>query len=213
MARNGKIARLPRDLREQLNRRMQDGGQGGPLLAWLNAHPAVQTLLAQEFAGCAISKQNLSEWRAGGFTEWEARQDTLALTRELAAEAGELEAATEGRLTDQLATVLAARYAALVSGWNGVADDAFRRKAGALRTLCREVVELRRGDHSGARLKMEQERLVREREKTVEEVVAHFERWAADPRVREWISQETIPPEERAREIRRIFGMALPVPT
>ena len=49
MARNGKIARLPRDIREELNRRLQDGELGGPLLAWLNALPEVTQALAKDF--------------------------------------------------------------------------------------------------------------------------------------------------------------------
>lgn len=42
--------------------------------------------------------------------------------------------------------------------------------------LCQDIVELRRGDHSGARLNLE-----RERERTEEVVVAHFKRWAKNP--------------------------------
>jgi len=60
---------LPRDIREELNRRMHDGELGGPLLAWLNALPQVTQVLAQDFEGCGISKQNLSELRTGGFVE------------------------------------------------------------------------------------------------------------------------------------------------
>ncbi len=43
--RTGKIARLPRDLREQVNRRLQDGEPAEPLLAWLNAQPQTLELL------------------------------------------------------------------------------------------------------------------------------------------------------------------------
>jgi len=208
MARNGKIARLPRDIREELNRRLQDGEPGGPLLTWLNGLPAVSAVLAREFGGCAISKQNLCEWRAGGFTEWQARQETLAQARELAADAAELATVTEGRLPDHLATVLAARYASALAGWNGEVTEEFRRKLRALRGLCQDIVELRRGDHSGARLKMEQERLERERGKTEEEVLAHFERWARNPEVRDWILEDRISPEECRRRMREIFGLA-----
>ena len=131
-------------------------------------------VLAEDFGGCAVSKQNLCEWRAGGFAEWQARQESLEQARELAADATEITAATDGKLTDHLATVLAVRYASALHGWNGEVTDEFRRKLRALRGLCQDIVELRRGDHSGARLQMEQERLEREREKTEEEVVGPF---------------------------------------
>ncbi len=207
MARNGKIARLPRDLREELNRRLQDGEPGGPLLDWLNALPPVTQALAKEFDGAAISKQNLSEWRAGGFAEWQARQEALIQTRELSADVTELAAATDERLTDHLATVLAARYAAALTGWNGEVTEPFRRQLRALRGLTQDIVELRRGDHSGARLNLERERMEREREKTEAEVVAQFERWAKHPAVRDWIGEDWLSPEERRRRIREIFGL------
>ncbi|MCW5553183.1 MAG: hypothetical protein KIS67_13615 [Verrucomicrobiae bacterium] len=207
MTRNGKIARLPRDLRDELNLRLADGQCGKALLAWLNGLPQVTEVLSRDFGGAAISKQNLSEWRAGGFAEWQARQETLAQARELAADAREITAATEGRLTDHLATVLAARYAAALGGWNGELSESFRRQLRTLRGLCQDIVELRRGDHSGARLQMERERLEREREKTEEEVVAHFQQWAENPAVRKWIQRDRISPEEKARRIREIYGL------
>ena len=207
MARNGKIARLPREIRDELNRRMQNGAQGGPLLAWLNGLPQVVSILARDFGGVAISKQNLCEWRAGGFAEWQARQEALDHARELAADADEITAATDGKLTDHLATVLAVRYAAALAGWDGEVTDEFRKKLRALRGLCQDIVELRRGDHSGARLKMEQERLERDREKDEEEVVAHFQRWLKNPGVRDLVCQNYVPPEERERRLREIFGL------
>ena len=190
-----------------MNRRLQKGEQGGPLLAWLNALPDVSAVLAREFVGVPISKQNLCEWRAGGFTEWQARQETLDQARELAADAGEITAATDGKLTDHLATVLAVRYASALHGWNGEVTEDFRKKLRALRGLCQDIVELRRGDHSGARLKMEQERLERVRDKTEEEVVAHFQRWLKNPEVRDLVCQDYVSPAERARRLREIFGL------
>ncbi len=206
MARNGKIARLPREIREELNRRLQDGEAGGPVLTWLNAQPAVRAALARQFGGRPVSKQNLCEWRAGGFAEWQGRQETLDQARELAAEAHEIAAATEGRLTDHLATVLAARYAAALAGWNGAVTEEFRRTLRVLRGLCQDIVELRRGDHSGARLQLERERREQAREKTEQEVGAQFERWARNPAVRAWLCPAWPSPEERERRRREPFG-------
>ena len=76
-----------------------------------------------------------------------------------------------------------------------------------LREFCHDVVALRRGDHSGARLKMEQDRLEREREKTEEEVITHFERWAENQQVRDCLCQNWISPVERKRRLREIFGL------
>src|SRR5713101_951139 len=42
LSRNGKIARLPLAIRQELNRRLQNGEQGKKLVAWLNALPEVR---------------------------------------------------------------------------------------------------------------------------------------------------------------------------
>lgn len=208
MTRTGKIARLAREIRDELNRRLQDGEPGVRLVAWLNSLPDTQRVLASDFKGREINEQNLSEWKAGGYQDWLARQEVLAQSRELAADANEITAATDGRLTDHLATVLAARYAGALAGWNGEVTEEFRRKLRALRGLCQDIVELRRGDHSGARLNLERERQERTREKTEAEVVEHFKRWASNPQVRDWICQAWVKPEERERRLREIFGLA-----
>jgi len=68
-ARNGKIARLPRPVRQQLNERLERCESSSRLLPWLNALPETRELVQKEFAGVPISKQNLSQWRRGGFQE------------------------------------------------------------------------------------------------------------------------------------------------
>jgi hypothetical protein len=127
--RTGKIARLPREIRDQLNQRLLNGQPGQRLLAWLNALPEVQRILAADFDGSPINAPNLSHWKAGGYEEdWLTRRETLEQARELAA-------ATDGKLTDHLATVLAARYAAALAEWNGEPDEKFERKLRILRSM------------------------------------------------------------------------------
>jgi hypothetical protein len=63
------------------------------------------------------------------------------------------------------------------------------------------------GAITAARLNLEQERLEREREKTEEEVVEHFKRWAKNPEVRDWICQDWLSPEERERRLREMLGL------
>ena len=61
MTRLGKIARLPRAVREQLNHRLADGEMGKRLVEWLNTLPVVHAVLTAEFGGRAINEQNLSD--------------------------------------------------------------------------------------------------------------------------------------------------------
>jgi hypothetical protein len=63
---NGKIARLPRNIRDELNHRLDNGEPGGPILEWLNNLPQVKHVLVKDFEGGRINAQNLSNWRKGG---------------------------------------------------------------------------------------------------------------------------------------------------
>src|SRR5205807_10069936 len=49
--RNGKIARLPLAIRQELNRRLDEGEQGKKLVAWLTGLHEVQAIVAAEFGG------------------------------------------------------------------------------------------------------------------------------------------------------------------
>ena len=87
-ARNGKIARLPRSVRHELNERLERSEQSPQLLDWLNALPEARKIVQNDFAGVPISKQNLSEWRQGGFEEWLARRNLCEDARDLTELAG-----------------------------------------------------------------------------------------------------------------------------
>jgi hypothetical protein len=89
--RNGKIATLPDDIQEELNQRMENGEESPALLQWLNPLPEVQQTLKETFQGVPISKQNLSEWRQGGFAEWQMRNELMAHADTLSSTCFEME--------------------------------------------------------------------------------------------------------------------------
>jgi len=97
---NGKIARLPARLREEVNRRLHDGETGPQILAWLNATPEAQEVCRKQFDGEPVSPQNLSAWRAGGFQKWLTDQKALERTRERAAHSRALAEASGGNLSE-----------------------------------------------------------------------------------------------------------------
>jgi len=76
-----------------------------------------------------------------------------------------------------------------------------------LRSLCRDIAELRRADHGGRKLQLEQDRIEEQREKTEAEVVAKFEHWAKIPAVQDWLCQTWVPIEERLRRKRELFEL------
>jgi hypothetical protein len=205
ITRNGKIARLPKAIREELNRRLSDGETGKELVTWLNGLSEVQNIVATEFGGRAVREQNLSEWKQGGYEEWLRQQEALELVRHLSVETDELKVAAVDSLSDKLGLWLAARYAVATRKLAAQNDGDMDWQR--LRELCSDVVALRRGDHSAARLKIEQARLERERDETEEEVVAHFQRWAKNPAVRELICGNCVSPADRERRMREIFGI------
>lgn len=158
MTRTGKIARLPREIREQLNSRLEDGEPGSKAVAWLNELPQVRTVMDAEFGGRPVSEQNLSEWKLGGYVDWQKHQEDVALVCELAANADELTQAAGESLVDKVSPLLVARYVAILRTLNTLTgEDADDWKV--LRELSSDLVALRKGDHSAERLKLERERL------------------------------------------------------
>lgn len=69
--RQGKIARLPVDIRDELCKRMLDGWSAPRLLPWLHGQPEVlESLELNGFGEQPITATNLSDWRKGGYKEW-----------------------------------------------------------------------------------------------------------------------------------------------
>ena len=125
LTRNGKIARLPLAVRQELNRRLDEGEQGKKLVVWLNGLPEVQAIVAAEFVGKPIREQNLSEWKQRGYRDWVAQQEALEIAERLGEDAREWSAEGRASITDTLALWLVARYA--------VATRRVARKPGARR--------------------------------------------------------------------------------
>jgi hypothetical protein len=73
--RNGKIARCPNSIREQLNLKLRDGLEAAAILPWLNSLPEVQSILTEKFAGLPVNEVNLSAWRTGGYQDWLRRRE------------------------------------------------------------------------------------------------------------------------------------------
>ena len=157
MSRRGKVARLPEVIREELNQRLADGEPGSSLLAWLMALPAVQQVLASQFGGRALTSQNLSQWRQGGFAEWRARRRVWSGVKQLEAEAQNCPQIAEEKLTKHLSTVLAAHYGDMMGRWNGKVTPEMQRKLRVLRRLCHEISALRRNNLGAQRLELRRE--------------------------------------------------------
>jgi hypothetical protein len=156
MSRTGKIARLPHELRGQLNRRLQDGQKTKTLLEWLNALPEVQCVLNADFDGRPIIEQNLIAWKKGGFREWESREESCNLVRGLVERSDKLEdAADEVEISRRLSTIMGAELARVADALLDQTKDP-RERWNRLREVLQELVRLRKEDHKTARLAMDQ---------------------------------------------------------
>jgi hypothetical protein len=90
MTRNGKIAKLPKEVRERLNRRIESGEEGKELVKWLNSLPETQALLTSDFEGRAINAQNLCEWKKRGYRDWQMKQERTEVVRQMEEEAEDM---------------------------------------------------------------------------------------------------------------------------
>lgn len=87
MTRNGKIARLPKPIRDRLNQQIQDGVPGKDLARWLGSLQEVQDVLLQQFNARQITEQNISEWKQGGYQDWLKHQERRDWVRRISDEA------------------------------------------------------------------------------------------------------------------------------
>ncbi|MGD1090141.1 MAG: hypothetical protein ABR955_15660 [Verrucomicrobiota bacterium] len=166
---NGKIARLPQIIRDELSRRLDDGEPTGRILEWLNALPATQAVLNAEFGGRRVNEQNLSNWRLGGYQHWLKQQERRNLVRQLAEDARQLTADADGvEISNHLSTVFVAELAASHRNTLATITDPAERCARE-QELLRTLARVRREDYLAGRLQIERERRARERAAEKEE--------------------------------------------
>ncbi|HEX4265400.1 MAG TPA: hypothetical protein VH597_13770 [Verrucomicrobiae bacterium] len=146
--RNGKIARLPKEVREQLNHRLENGWRGTRLVKWLNELPEVRQVLREEFHGHPITPQNLSQWREGGYADWLRHQDSREGMRWMLERAEDLkEEPGEENFCERLARVVTVEVAAQVQRLDKIEDPKERWRE--LREVCLELWRLRNATSYG----------------------------------------------------------------
>jgi hypothetical protein len=167
-SRHGKIARLPRELRDQLNARLHDGEPQQDLVLWLNAEPAASAVLADQFDGRPITEQNLSEWKKGGFPDWLREQEARVFFRSLRDEAAGLSEDAGGvTIAATLAGPVAVALGRFIQHAAASPDDPAQRTA--FLTLARELTLLRRVDLAEDAQRIQRERWQIEQEKHLAE--------------------------------------------
>ena len=182
--RTGKIARLPHQIREQLNRRLESSEDYEPILNWLNELPEVKQSLELHFAGRPISKQNLSEWRSGGFSEWLDRQDAGDFLTNLDDQSNPNPQTSSSPSTGRMALWLSVQYALAARALVQSTVDQPARWA-RLREICADIARLRRSDLFAERLELDRARLAFEQSNTAQKKEQEFWAWTERPDIRE----------------------------
>lgn len=176
-SRKGKIARLPKTIRDELNQRLADGEPGRRLIAWLNSLPEVHAVLEREFGGRAISEQNLSEWKTGGYLSWVKQLEVADIAKDLVERASILPVEGLG-MTQAMARLCACEWALNLAAFLNTDDRHSAAGMSELRDLTQQLESLRRGDQVAERLILEREWLELEREKLRERTEEEHRAWA-----------------------------------
>ena len=178
--RNGKVARLPLEIREDLNHRLPENVPAKDILVWLDADPTVTKVLGALFEGRAISEQctarkrlcfpcrgapfawrqepqNVSEWRQGGYEEWLTYHSFLGNVVDLSENAARV--ALTGINAEHLLLVLTAAFADLLHNQGATDEIAFNRRLIVLQHLTKTALSMRRSEQKDARLQLDRERL------------------------------------------------------
>ena len=159
MSRIGKIARLPQNIRDQINEKLHNGIHGVEILYWLNELPVVQAIMQEGFGGEPISPQNLSNWNQGGYLDWVAQKEIELHTRDIFASI-----ATAGSFASHMAKTIMARYAALLARvpMDGPPPKNIWRQMDALHRLNKQVMHQRRTELHDREVKCKESKEERE---------------------------------------------------
>ncbi|MEP6673285.1 MAG: hypothetical protein ABJF10_29310 [Chthoniobacter sp.] len=169
----GKIARLPKPVREEINQRLDAGATAKSLVPWLNGLPEVQAFVRAEFDGHPVSEHNLSQWKNGGYQDWLRYQEALILAEHLYEHGEELKAKGQSRMpmTEVLNLWMTSRLVRSTREIESMEGEAAWRRQ---RQFCTDLMKMRRAEHEAERLQIEHERTELQRQKL------HFQREQAE---------------------------------
>lgn len=173
---NGKIERLPWELREQVCRKLRDSVPAAKICVWLNSLPEVLAILDEYFGEQPINAQNVTNFRQGGYQRWLSRQGKLDRTRELAAYAVNIATASGGTLADGASQIIAGNVLEVLEGLEEVKEAGagpvgpearqaqITAAAEAIDSLALAVSRLRKGDQNAEALRLARDRIAQAQE-------------------------------------------------
>ena len=156
MTSTGKIARLSKAVRDELNQRLDDGQTAEDILPWLNRLRECKKVLAEKFGGRPITRQNLSQWKCGGYQAWLRLQQAREQVQSLIEQAEDLEKDSgDPSIADRIAAVLSAQLLATIQQLDTIKDP--KERWLQTKDVLHEVSRLRREDHHARRTRLAEE--------------------------------------------------------
>lgn len=184
ITRKGKIARLPYEIRQQINELIRDGAPASRLNTFL---------IDQGYE--AVNDQNWTNWRHGGYQDWLKKQAYLDEVREeYETVRGELEAGGFSILDKAILDVV------LELKGSGLSPD---KVASAIAGLKAAVTGSKRTEIADLRARLAKEALDLEREK----FHAAQKRAAQADEAEGVLKDKTLTPEQKDRKYKEIFGI------
>jgi hypothetical protein len=150
----GKLQRLPHELRMELNTRLQNGQLGPTLLPWLNSLPEVRSICAEHFDGAEVSPKNLSDYRQGAYAKWLRSKQEVENIRTRAALALDLARASGSNLSDAAAQLVAGQF---MEAFMAAAESGTIEAPDAKSALA--IVALRKADQEARKIELKQREL------------------------------------------------------
>src|SRR5215471_14873949 len=189
--RTGKVARLPRTVRERVNCMLEEGLPYDIIIQRLGKHRTLD---------------NLSQWKKGGYRDWLVRQQALALVHNLDDKQGLADPALIGPFTAKLCRWIALHLAATSQSLI-VSEDNLEAKWNRLNQLANVLSRLRHGDLYSERLSLDREWLDLDKSNALARRDQEFWKWTEREDIRqklypegEGLSPETL--EKIERELR-----------
>lgn len=200
--RRGKIARLPRNLRDELCHRLADGQGGAEILSWINAQPAAVTMLAKYFKGEKINDANLSAWRTGGYREWRDALEASDSARTNAEFALRVAKASGGNISEGSVAILAGKIIQGLENFDPVTSD-----PKLWDSAVKNVVALRAAELEGRRIAAVEKKVGFEELRVQRQTAELFIKWVGDQKVKEIAESTTIDQATKVEQLRfRLFG-------
>ena len=172
MSRRSKIASLRKEIRDDLNQKLEEGEPGNQIVDWLNSQPEVQSVLRCQFQGNPITEQNLSDWRNGGFLDWQRAQESWAWMQQLGDEADELKERGFGaKISNWFGILMSAEMTSTARELIQAEPDPAKRWE-RLCDVYKQVSRLRRDDLASTHMRLRQEKWIQE----IQESLRHGQR-------------------------------------